>query len=250
MKWEVKINAGATYMSFADSFVSDDLYLHHEHDEHTGHVFYATSKHLESIDTYQEAIDRSFSLLLLLNGAENISNRRVNSYPISFDGVSLEGGSCQSDVRNIDEYPFDPHLQQDKKRSVAVRRCLSSHLLYAAKSDDSVRSMLFLSGLLSTHNINESIHSWSLLYRIMETSEYLADVVGHEIDKNRCKGFTAACNNMSVLGLNARHGQTKNTGAPKSTITDFDEAASLVLGLAREVACVYLSQRYSSSATV
>src|SRR5690606_29914535 len=54
----------------------------------------------------------------------------------------------------------------------------------------------------------------------------------NETGESRIERFTAACNNMSVLGLYARHGMTTNT-PPKKVMTDVREASRLLLGMSR-----------------
>ncbi|MDF1876074.1 hypothetical protein JHD48_10035, partial [Sulfurimonas sp. SAG-AH-194-I05] len=60
------------------------------------------------------------------------------------------------------------------------------------------------------------------------------------IPKAKIKAFTAACNNMSILGLNSRHGLTSYGEAPKNVIKDLEEAVFTVLCLSKNFLIEYI----------
>ena len=124
---------------------------------------------------------------------------------------------------------------------------LASYALYLSKKDDPIRNLLFLVGLLANNSPVETILSWATLYRIHDCAKtYSADLgIAYDslADKSEIERFTAACNNMSILGLNARHGATRNK-PPTRVITDYEEAEGLILPMAKNLMRAYISAKH------
>lgn len=62
------------------------------------------------------------------------------------------------------------------------------------------------------------------------------------IPKTKIKAFTATCNNMSILGLNSRHGLKDYGSPPKNVINDLEEAVFTVLCLSKNFVIEYIKK--------
>jgi hypothetical protein len=252
-KWRIGISAGSNYQSYADSFLSDDILLLHEHDEHTGHVFFAYSPHLEEVITHADAWRRAASLLLLVNGAKNIAARGIRFLPFDVTEVWLEEGEASRGDHGleIEEFPFGKGDVAGRVVRNKLKRSFDSRLLHVAKQDSIVRSALFFGGLITGSSAKERILAWGTLYKLMEAGKALAKTITSPyekyVDDAALEQFTAACNNMSILGLDARHGPSSKT-PPKRVLTDFDEAVGLILGFLSAVSQDYLASAHPGSA--
>lgn len=252
IKWEVLLNAGADYMSFADSFYSDDIFLSHEHEENTGYVFTAITPHLDGLPTRQRAYQRASSLMLLLDGARRLNAGRFRFPAFTVASVEPLSGRIEygGDVPEIEEYPFmDPSIALPTSHA-GYERLFASRLISVSKVDEDVRSTLFFAGMLSIDTPKERILSWATLYRMVDASRFIAKRLGLKyeefVDERRLNQFTAACNNMAVLGLEARHGPSANP-PPKNVMTSFDEATELVLGFTSNVLLRHLDVCHPAS---
>ncbi len=157
-----------------------------------------------------------------------------------YDRIALE---------TIEELPFNINSTINNNRSEwnKPKECSTSHLVYLAKIDPDLRTLLFLVGLISSNSPIECILTWGTLYKVLDTVKHLSKSISLEIDnfadKSRINEFTSACNNMSILGIYARHGKTANS-APKKVITDLKEAINLIISLARNFCDAYVRVKH------
>ena len=250
-KWEIHVNAGSYYPDLSNNFFGNDIHLSYENDDHCGMQFSAYSPHIDELTDANAVAARIFSLQLLLNGALSIESGRRNPVPVSFDSFhNLEGGnSSRACYSPIEEYPFRADSPSEPRPAGAMdpKRRVASYLLYLSKSDESIRNLLFLAGLLANNSPVETILSWATLYRIHDCAKtYSADLgIAYDslADKTEIERFTAACNNMSILGLNARHGETRNK-PPKRVMTDYEEAEGLIIAMAKKLVDAYVSAKH------
>ncbi|RZU99720.1 hypothetical protein [Spiribacter vilamensis] len=250
-KWEITVSSGSYFPHLAQNFPGDDISLSDEDEEEQGIAFYAYSRHVDELDTPAGAAQRIYSLQLLLNGALRLEWEGVHTHSVRFNTFGRIGSGEINSVyaRSIEENPFsessviDEGLGYCKNPKVKF----SAHLLYLAKTDEDLRTLLFLVGLVSTESPIESILTWNTLYRIVDTvknnAKYLNCSLEEFADKNKIKAFKAACNNMSIIGLNARHGAANNEPPPQ-VITDLDEAINLIIPMATKFCQFYVQARH------
>lgn len=246
--WEIHVEAGSYYPSLSDHFPGDDIYLSYKNEDHCGMQFSAFSPHIDVLTDGQDVGTRLFSLQLLLNGALRLEWGNCDFMPISFHGFHNLNGNNSSHQFNapVEEYPFKAGSENAPRpaRRRDPKQRLSSYLLYLSKSDEAVRNILFLVGMLSTNTPIEKILSWGTLYKIFDcVNTYAGDAAldtSAFADQNDIKRFTAACNNMSIIGLNSRHGASSNT-PPKRIINNYDEAQSLIIDMSRKFICAYIN---------
>lgn len=248
--WEIHVDAGSYYPSLSDYFPGDDIFLSYENEDHCGMQFSAFSPHIDVLTDGQEVGTRLFSLQLLLNGALRLDWGNCDFVPISFHGFHSLKGNISSHRFNapVEEYPFKPWSEKAPRPTGRrdPKHRLSSYLLYLSKSDDAVRNILFLVGMLSTNTPIERILSWGTLYRILDCVKTYARDAALDLsafaDKEDIKRFTAACNNMSITGLNSRHGASSNP-PPTRIINNYDEAQRLIVDMSRKFICAYINAK-------
>jgi len=250
-KWEISVSAGSNYSSLADSFCGNDISLCYEND-YLGIQFFAHSYHIDEIDDPIHVAQRLYSLELLLNGALRATSwKRINTIPIQFTGFALCEVGCRYSIyaEDIEENPFSQNPELDKDHSVYdnPRKNYSSYLFNLAKIDPNLRGILFLLGLISTNSTIEKILTWGTLYKIFDSVKYHSKKIGIPIDKlvdvSKLESFKAACNNMSILGLYARHGVTANP-PPTKVIIDISEAINLISTMAANFCKRYVQIKY------
>jgi hypothetical protein len=147
---------------------------------------------------------------------------------------------------SFDDYPFDPAVMAAEPTGYAydpTRHC-ASHLIHLSKQHLPIRALLIQAGLISIHDARSQILAWNELYKMLDTMRHVSKrhgwaesmfAVPADLEK-----FTAACNNMSVLGINARHGLAGNA-APTRVITNIGDATSLIFGMATAFCSKYMS---------
>lgn len=233
-RWEIIVYSGSYYPALSHTFISPDINLAYESD--MGSQFSAYSCHIDELDEPMAVSKRLYSLELLLNGALYIASSKLYESPIKFDHFyKIEGGSFNPTwTDSIEEYPFSINLQTnmsclDYRR---LQSCFPSYLVYLSRYSDELRTILFLCGMISRRTPLENILTWSTLYKIMDTVKYYSKQINIEIknivDITELEKFKATCNNMSILGLNARHGVSGNK-PPTNVMTDINEAITLIL---------------------
>ncbi|WP_369937303.1 hypothetical protein [Xanthomonas tesorieronis] len=249
--WEVHVDAGSDYIDFASNFHSRHLAFGSEHDEHTGHVFTAYSHHIDHLDDPVAISNRVYSLELLVNGARRMSIGGIErTMRIKFSGYqSLTGTAGRYEVAAIDETPFDSSMPPPVPHCVKVGRFTPEHYIDVAASDNPVRMLLFLAGLIYRATPQEVILTWSTLYKMFDSYRWMAKQIGESLSDfedtvGEVNRFTAACNNASILGLEARHGLSTNV-PPSNPMTDLDEAIELNLRIARKICERYINHLYS-----
>ena len=244
---EIYVSAGSYFPDFSNHFPGNDIFFWYENEDHCGMRFSASSPHVDELNDSQAISARLFSLSLLVNGALRLERGRCIPYPIEFTGCEGLGYSA---FPPFEDYPFTADSRDAPMPDGAAdpRQRLSSHLLFLSKKDDSLRGLLFLVGLLSRNSSLERILSWNTLYRIKDTVSTLCRECGFALDNyvntNELERFTAACNNMSVMGIFARHGQTANK-PPTRIMTDLDEAEALIVGMASRFIRNYLRVKHA-----
>lgn len=248
-KWEITVSAGPYYPCLTQNFNSNDITLSYEND-HLGMQFFLYSRHLDELDDHAKVAQRLYSLQLLLNGALRLYWGNIHEKPIHFsDFVQIDsGGRNPIYAKVIEENPFSRNTEIDyfPQRNSSKNK-YPVHLLNISKTDSDLRALLFLVGLVSNRTPIECILTWGTLYKILDTVKHHAKVLklpfNQFADKEKITKFTAACNNMSVLGVYARHGAAGNN-TPTKVITDLDEATDLVISTATNFCRAYINTKY------
>lgn len=249
--WEIAVSAGGYYPDLAENFSGWDIGLGYEND-HLGMQFFAYSYHIDELTDPKDVARRLYSLELLLNGSLRIEQANIGLMPISFTNFCKIGAGGMNSVwaDSIEDYPFsrNPLVDTFSHPYDDPTKGLDSCLLHLARKDDELRTLLFLVGLISTHTTVEKILTWSTLYKILDCVQHYSKQMSYEIknfvDTKELKKFTAACNNMSILGINARHGASGNT-PPSAVMTDLNEAINLILSMTRNFIFEFLKDRHS-----
>lgn len=239
------VHAGSYFESLAQQFGGSDLEFGSSDDDHTGKVFTAFSHHADDLEDAELAGRRIYSLQVLANGALRIANGNLGMVPLGF--FEFNDGRSRHQIRalELEEYPFSSakFIDQDQTLFRNPKRDLSSYLLYLAKSDNVIRVLLLLAGTMGTHETLLRIHSWASLYKMLDTLKYGCQQQGWEVtefaSKANIERFTAACNNESILGIEARHG-LNSAKPPTRVMKDLEEAAEFLLGMARNYALKFI----------
>jgi hypothetical protein len=237
-KWEIGVNSGSYYQSLTQIFRGNDIGLTYE-DDCTGMRFLAYSYHIDELDDPKDVSKRLFSLELLLNGALCVDWAKL--YPLKTKFIYFTDINARDRhniyAESIEEYPFSRNTRFDENFSMcdAAKTNFASYLLFLSKQSDELRTLLFLCGLISKNTPLEIILTWSTLYKIKDCIRHYSKQHGIQIDKivnmTKLNEFTAACNNMSILGIFARHGAAGNT-PPTRVMKSIDEAIELILNMA------------------
>ena len=249
-KWEIAVDAGPYYPDLTQNFRGNDIDLSYE-DDHMGMQFFAYSRHIDELDDPSHVAQRLYSLQLILNGALRVSKMNTHAIPIGFRDFSCcdSGGRYTVYAETIEEFPFstNPAIDSGLLGWNNPKTGFASYLVYLAKSDADLRSLLFLAGLITSGSAIECILTWGTLYKILDSVRHYSKSNGLEIenfaDMSRINEFTAACNNMSILGLYSRHGAAANK-LPKKVITDLSEAIGLIISLASKFCRAYVNSKY------
>jgi len=249
-KWEVIVYAGSYYESLAQNMGGNDINLGCEHDDHTGYIFLAYSYHIDELDDKELVAKRLYSLQLILNGALRINEKRDIAVPIKFDKFALckNGVSHSVYADTLDEFPFSNNLEIDKHNShfQDPGRSYISFFIFNSKKFEAVRTLLFQAGLISINTLEEKILTWGTLYKMLDTIKFYSKEINVNpydfAEKNQIEAFTAACNNMAILGVNSRHAVPNNT-PPKKVITDVSEACDLLLSMANKFLKKYIHEK-------
>ncbi len=247
-KWEIAVSAGSYYPDLTHNFPGNDIDLSYEND-HLGMQFFAYSSHVDELDDPVHIAQRLYSLQLLLNGALRLSWGNIRAIPVHFTDFARSDGGERSSVyaKIIEENPFSgkPEIVHFPKWN-NPENSYPSYLLHVSKSDRDLRGLLFLVGLVSNNSPIESILTWGTLYKILDTirhhSKTLQLPFDQLADKQKINAFTAACNNMSILGVYARHGAAGND-PPTKVITDLDEAIDLIVSMATKFCHAYVRSK-------
>lgn len=249
-KWEIAVSAGSYYPDLTQNFPGNDIDLGCE-DDHLGIQFFAYSCHVDELDDLIHVAQRLYSLQLLLNGALRLNWGDISALPVHFtEFAQIDGGGRNAVyAKIIEENPFsnNPEIDQDLSRWNNPKNRYPSYLLNLSKADADLRGLLFLVGLISQNSPIESILTWGTLYKILDTvrhhSKALKLPFDQFADKQKVNAFTAACNNMSVLGVYARHGAAGNN-PPTRVITDLDEAIGLMISMATNFCRAYVDAKH------
>lgn len=252
--WEISVDAGSYFESMAQSFGGNDLGFSSLDESHTGKVFLAYSYHADQLPDPGLAGRRIFSLQLLMNGALRVEVGNLSLRPMEFtefhDGRSVH----KVDPSSIEENPFSnvPFIDQDLSGFRNPKRDGTSHLIFLAKTDEVIRTVLFLAGMIATYTPLLRILSWSTLFKILDTLKHGCRLHGWDVadlgSEDDVERFTAACNNASILGLEARHGLSGRQ-PPTRIMRDFDEAAVLILTMARKYVEKFVSRPQANPPT-
>jgi hypothetical protein len=250
-KWEIEVAAGSYYPDLSQSFYGNDVELGYEDDVH-GMLFFAYSRHADELDSLDHVAQRLYSIQLLLNGALRLEQGRIHPVPIQFKQfASIDNGSRRPVfAKAIEENPFsqNPGTHEVTADWSNPRGRYASRLLHLSKADTDLRALLFLVGLVAIGTPAECILTWGTLYKIYDTvahhSRLLLLSVGNFADTNQVEAFRAACNNMSVLGIYARHGARSNP-RPTRVITDLETAVNLIVAMASNFCHEYVKAKHS-----
>jgi hypothetical protein len=239
-KWEFEIRGGNYFCDLTYQMRSNDVSFAYEDDDTTGLLFLGYSAHLDPLTDFDSAIRRLYSIELLVNGALRLGLNTPLPQPLRFHRLIDLEKKCSANVTlvaSIEESPFADSIEE-VFTSEQMRSHWPSRILHASKTDLTARSLAFLSGMISTSSSLECIATWSTLYKMRDTIRTGCDELSVEPEKlcdiKQVEAFTAACNNENVLGLAARHGKT-SSGKPKKTISDLNEAITLMVALGGEV---------------
>lgn len=236
-KWEFNIRAGPFYDSLATKWTHQDISLGSSNDPETGICQWGYSVHLDDLEEEPIAVTRLSSLELLFNGALRAASESHLKTRVEFTELCrIDGNIVRSDSTDIDTSPFT-----GTPRKGCSPNCLAERILSSSKTDDEIREMLFLLGLLSTTTFLERVSSWGTLYKIYDAAKSGSS---RSFDQwklnngNTFSRFKATCNSPTALGLLSRHGkghQNKNAPPKGGYMTDIDEAFLLMRSLANKV---------------
>ena len=231
---------------------SRDLAIFSEPNMYELYEYYAYSPHIEKLNDLDHIMKRISSLMLLYNGAQNIDFLNLE-YKINGIAVIREPLFEKNlFALDIEKYPFcnDEKFYSIKciLESYSFEPSFGNVLFDMSKVDYNIRTILFLAGLIKNTNFFEDrILAWSTLYKIYDSIKYLCEKLEIRTDElmpnGKIEAFTAACNNMSILGLESRHGLSSRK-KPKNVIKDLDEAIKLVLCLSKKCLSQYLCKEY------
>ena len=242
--WEIRVVAGAGFTSLCQAFGGNDIRL----GENGPLEFSAWSPHADELEDPAAAATRIHSLQVFLNGALRINAVSHHIHPIIFREFHADGRRHRVAAEILEEYPFSTNadIDADLTGFRDPTRHLSSNLLFHAKNHEPIRVILAITGLISTRSTTGRIFSWNALYKLLDTVKHYSNEFGWGMDefanKTAIKSFTGACNNMSVIGLNARHGVTKG-GIPKKCVATFDEASAIIIPMASSFCGKYLNEK-------
>ena len=235
--WTIELRTGNYMDELSRRFGSRDISLNCSDDPETGHVSWALSYHLNGLMELREVIARAFSLQVFLNGSLRVAAQQAKGVPITFTELVNTNSTQRHRLDNADfeEYPFskEPWIDDDPCVFKNPERHPASSLLYWSKKLEPVRIMLIHAGLLSFHDTQSRILAWSTLYKIRDTIIHFCKTKeDKDAVRKTLKTFDAACNNISVLGIYARHGENGTNADPQKYGMTIEEASSLVLELA------------------
>jgi hypothetical protein len=235
-------------MDLANNFPGDDLELSYDNDD-MGVQFFAFSHHIDELSEPSAVAERLYSLQLLVNGSLMLAWKNANFMRLQFNGFAAGGVRHSTYANRIEETPFinTNNLRKGVATCDDSRNTCYTHLLSIAKTDLDIRTLLFLVGLISNDSPLESILTWGTLYKILDCVQHYSKSIGKKTedfaDKGEINKFTAACNNMSVLGLYARHGAANNS-PPKNATTDLNKAIELIVSMASKFCVDYVAIKY------
>ena len=270
-KWEIAVDAGSYYPALTQEFFGDDIRLTYENDEN-GMQFFAYSQHIDELDDLSHVARRLYSLQLIFNGALRVywgnahnvldwdnthdvldwgNTHDVSVSIVRFVSFTLcdSGGSHNVHADTIEDCPFrlNPVIDTNLVECIKTKKCFASVLINLSRTDTDLRQILFLIGLISSNSPIERILTWGTLYKILDSVRHHSKINGLKInnlaDMDRIDEFTAACNNMSILGLDARHGAAANA-PPKNVITDLSKATDLIVSLASKFCRAYVEAKH------
>ena len=237
--WTIELRMENYMDDLSRRFGSRDISLNCSDDPETGHVSWALSYHLNGLMELREVIARAFSLQVFLNGSLRVAAQQVEGISIKFTELVNTDSTQRYRLANADfeEYPFsqEPWIDEDPCIFKNPERDPASSLLYWSKKLEPVRIMLIHAGLLSFHDTQSRILAWSSLYKIRDTIIHLCKTPQEDKAMRKLlKNFDAVCNNISVLGIYARHGANGSNADPQKYQMTIQEASSLVLELANQ----------------
>ena len=228
---------------------SKDLILSWGSNHLEQYIYSAYSPHIENLTDVKHIMKRIMSLMLLYNGSQYITGLNLN-YKITANAIYGKGFSENLWASEIEEYPFEHNADfYDKSCFKYTNTSLDNVIYDLTKIDTTIRTLLFLAGLISHPNgFEASILSWGTLYKIYDTVSYGCEQENIDINtlipKGKIKAFTAACNNMSILGLNSRHGLKSYGDQPKNVISNLEEAVFTVLCLSKNFLIEYIQKAH------
>jgi len=247
---EIILADAAFLLDKTQRWKSKDLILSWDSDHLEQYIYSAYSPHIENLSDAKHIMKRTMSLMLLYNGSQYITGLNLN-YKVRANSIHGKGFSENLWASEIEEYPFDHNEDfYDKSCFTYTNTSLDNVIYDLTKIDSTIRTLLFLAGLISHPNgFEDSILSWGTLYKIYDTVSYgckEADIdINTLILKSKIKALTAACNNMSILGLNSRHGLTSYGNPPKNVISDLEEAVFTTLCLSKNFLIEYLLKAHN-----
>jgi hypothetical protein len=237
-RWKVELTAGNYYPDLTVHFDRNDLVLDYDDDPETSLQFHLFSDHLDGIEEIEAVLPRVAAFELLLNGSLRLvyDHYIYFSAPIRFTYlVEMETGQ-RFPLRHVlpEDDPFNHQMENPPCVHAAAK------LIALSRADEGLRTLLFLVGMLSWPGHSDERYAWGNLYKVYETASTLAREKNLKpfvnVSEADITSFRAAVNNMSVLGLSARHGLTGLT-APKRVNVDLIKATKDVMAMARTVAC-------------
>lgn len=249
-KWQIDVSSGSYYQSFARNFSSHDLSFAYEHDDHTGPVEYAFCRSIDHLDDYQKISNRLATLQLLLNGILRFTSGRPDFFPtelLSYAPIDSQSNYQRINAENLEDNPFDGSLAEDAfpNRYKGEKIDLDSYLFFLSRSDEKLRHLFVLIGLISTNSFESRILTWNNLYKLLDSIKSYSSEYEWKIDDfadpDEIKAFTGSCNNVSVVGFNARHGQM-GWGTPKKTM-DLSQSINLIFNTTRKFIERYLEEK-------
>lgn len=226
---------------------SKDLILSYDINHLEQYIYSAYSPHIENLSDSEHIMKRVMSLMLLYNGVQYITSLNLNSKVVA-TVIHGKGFSGKLWASEIEEYPFEHNEAfYDNSCFKYSDTSLDSVLFDLTKVDTTIRVLLFFAGLISRPNtFEDSILNWGTLYKIYDTVNHgckEADIdINTLIPKSKIKALTATCNNMSILGLNSRHGLKDYGSPPTNVINDLEEAVFTVLCLSKNFVIEYIKK--------
>lgn len=213
-KYKIEILDNSTIDDLINFNIRNCLKIYSEHHDNSGYKYYAYSPHIECLDNKMEISRRVFSLQLLLNGSHSVICKNIIKNPISFSRIiSVENFSnFYIDSEKIENFPFAPNFEEIDPL-VDINESSTDQIFglisYSAKYEV-VRFILFNAGLFSTNTSKEKILTWISMYKILDLVKHYSKEIGKNYleysTKSKITEFTKSCNNLSSIGIYARHG--------------------------------------------
>lgn len=246
--WEIRVESGSYYPSMCEHSSGHDISYCYEHDDHTGYHFYAYSRHVDALSDHEAISNRLASLEVIVNGVMRILSHNIDVYPTKFLGYLSNGASSYLGLapRKFEEFPFELALVPEVIVDEGEHIDINSLMLSLCMKDECIRYLCILVGMIKERNFEDIILAWNTLFKIYDTVKYFACKEEWRVSEfasvSQLNAFSTSCNNISIIGVNARHGH-KPAQAPKK-ILSFEESKKLIFDMSCGFIVRYTREKY------